>query len=579
MDGEKFARRIFSILVIWAVMLAILCLSEKSTKEDVPEKLQARQQTGQESDKADQAAGKEEAEKERGETKEERGAYVSGSGIKFAKSLSEEVAAALENGDTEFLVGIAFGEKFDYGVYSLSGKNAAYKKGSWHSDELLYFFDGEGHRFSGFSYSYTDWSEPFLEMEAHDPVFLLLEAFGEPDTYEVWETGSGGEKKGLQAEWYFEKAVLKVYEYDAEIKEIEYRALGDAADGDGTKTKSDFEKRMALGSEYERAEAVYSWDMDTSGTLEYKQDCGEESARQILQEQGFDVSAPESSFCDEEEGIYGACYADGQKERYCFVIYGDGFIDYTVKELKEAGEPEHLIYRCDETGAVVQETQYDAWGIRMAEASYKYYDGVPFPFLTGDWNTGYYGGGTMTYHLCRDQKTWFLDQDVWVNDKGRVKTVSETDFSDRKIKDYFWYFDTFKYRADGKLRVIQEEIPFQYASGEEEIRLDILERPYFGEMKFQYDRSGTLKKIDYYHTDWDYGTWDQSGYIDFDRQGRMVHNHYYVTHGYHSKFYFYYGEEKRPRAVASWCWGYGFEEISVYQPLDEIYTDRRISTP
>ena len=44
-------------------------------------------------------------------------------------------------------------------------------------------------------------------------------------------------------------------------------------------------------------------------------------------------------------------------------------------------------------------------------------------------------------------------------------------------------------------------------------------------------------------SDWGYGTWDQSGFINFDRQGRMVHNNYYVTHGDHSKFYFYHEEE------------------------------------
>lgn len=571
MKREGFRQRILSVFVILIFVIVLLCFSEKNAEEipDGENLVISETEAGSENAiLSEEESGKDDGKEAEKSRKED---IMSGSGIKSEKTLSEDVVRALKNGDIKFLTGIEFGEKFDYDRYSMHGNNEYYAKGALRTDRLYYFFDGKGHRFSGFSYSYTDGCKSFLGIEARDPVSILLEAFGGPDACEEWY-------EGLRADWYFEKAVLTLYESDAEIRKIEYKALGDAADGDGVEIKSDFEKRMEHKSEYEKAEVVYCWGIEAGEEdVCYELQEDEHDAEEIdgfvenyLREQGFGEKAPDSVSYDSEGQKLGEEYIDDEKGRYCFIMYGSGGITCAVRDADEAVETGYLMYSCNEEGEVIQETQYDAWGMRMAEASYKFYDGVPFPFLTEDWNLNEYDNGIMTYHLCRNQKTWFPEKNAWINDKGRVKTISESDISDWKIKSYFNYFDTFQYRADGKLDVIQEEIPLKYLEEPEGIRPDILERPYFGEMEFQYDRNGTLKKIDYFHSDWDYGTWDQSGYIDFDKRGRMVHNQYYVTHGYHSKFYFYHEEEERPQAVAGWCWGNGFEDISVYRPLEEL---------
>ncbi len=86
-------------------------------------------------------------------------------------------------------------------------------------------------------------------------------------------------------------------------------------------------------------------------------------------------------------------------------------------------------------------------------------------------------------------------------------------------------------------------------------------------MEFSYD-DGVLNKIDYHRSGELYGTTDQGGTIDFDEQGRMVHNYYYVTSGCHDEFYFYHGDERRPWAVLDWC--YDIWSVTVYLPVEDV---------
>lgn len=558
MGSEKMKKLISAVLVFGSAMLILVYAASemKTAGGDIYAAGEDIYMAG---------AGEKE-ERDCGEDEKEESEDI---GICCAKKLSEEVVLAIKEGDTEPLAGIALGEAFDYERYRSYGKNEYCDKNAERGDNLHYFFDGKGHRFSGFSYIYTALCEPFLGIEAHDPIAIMLEAFGIPDVCEEWD-GWGGDG-GLRAEWHFERAVLILYERDAEIKGIEYRALGDAADGDGNEEMSDFEERMAQKSEYERTETVYEWELDTEKeTISARAGRRDTFVEQFLRDNGFDVPVPDSSFCDEEEEIYGECYVDSKGERYCFILYQDGYAECTVRELGDSKGPEHLVYRRDDTGEVVQETVYDVWGMRKAEAFYRYRENIPFPFLTEGWNLE--EGSDDAVSLCRNHKTWFSEKYVEMDESGRAEALNGDGFDGADSKSFFWYRDHFSYRPDGKLDKITEEMPEEYV--EQMMReypeaFAEMDEEYFGEMAFAYGREGILRKIEYRRNDWGYGTWDQVGFIEFDRQGRMVHNHYYVTHGYHKKFYFYHEDEERPRVMADFCVGNGFEEIRVYQPLDD----------
>lgn len=96
----------------------------------------------------------EEEEAERDGPKEDEPVF--GRGIESEKSLSEDVVLALKNGDTESLIGVALGEEFDYEVYKgigrdMEGRDTYRPKEIVFDWRLKYYFEGEGHCFSGFS--------------------------------------------------------------------------------------------------------------------------------------------------------------------------------------------------------------------------------------------------------------------------------------------------------------------------------------------------------------------------------------------------------------------------------------------
>lgn len=597
--GER-KKRILSVFILLCFVTFVSCFSAGRSGEGVPdERAAAGAETGGNGERMpdEGAAGAERAGKdavsasagtetdlreadEREKTEEAEGDFaeedepVFGRGIESEKSLSEDVLLALKNGDTKSLIGVALGEEFDYGVYKaigydIEGRDRYRPKEIVFDWRLEYFFEGEGHRFSGFSIN--DAEEPFLGVRFRkDIASMFSDAFGEPDVCEKligWgETEWDG--RGLRGEWYFEKAVLAVEEYGGVVTGIEYQALGNAADA-VEKTKSDLELRMEKRSEYDMAEDVfefYDWETNERDTgypgTDHDSSAGSERefVEDFLREQGFGGQSPDSTIYDEKGEKFAEGYIDAKRGKFCFVIYkayNDRTVYCAARDAGREDERERLVYRCDEQGNVTQETLYDVWGMRMAEASYNYHDGISFPFIAENWNLGYEG---YVEHLCRNQKTWFYEKDLEPGQTGSVKAVSN---DDANIKSYFHYPSYFSYRPDGKLKEIQEEIPEDRF--EEEL-LDIREH-YFGEMEFEYDENGILKKVDYGRSPYFYGSGDQSGTIDFDEQGRMVHSNYYITSGCHDNFYFYLENEKRPWAVIDWC--YGIWSVDVYTPAEE----------
>ncbi len=577
MEGRDWRRRAGSVLVLIIFVTMLSCFAGgtlrreetdlktaesgvETEREEADKNLAEPEKDLQETERDDSGEDMERSFSEAGDTEPEEPVF--GRGIESEEALSEDVVQALKNGDTEYLVGVPFGEEFDYDLYEDLGGEGCRRKETEYDWYLRYLFEGEGHRFSGFSIG--SGGERFLGLDLEKcPASVFVKAFGEPDTCEktdlAWEGGV------LSADWYFEKAVLTVQEYEGYIKDIEYRALGDIADGDGTEKKSDFALRMEAKSENEKVETLCGFGFDEHDKdVFYPSEEDESGARNVdefvemyLEEQGFGDQMPDSTIYDEDGRKFAESYRNDRMDKFVFVIYNGDQVCCAVRNLQgtvDAGHA-HIVYSSDENGNTVHETLYDKWGMRASEASYRYHDGVPFPFITESWNLSDEGG----WYFCREHKTWFYEDCVEADKNGRVKATVETE--EWNAKNYLEYPCFFTYRSDGKVERIQEEIP------EDRFAEELLEyrESYFGHMEFSYD-NGVLKKIEHHRSGQVYGTQDQSGTIDLDEQGRMVHRYYYVTSGCHDEFYFYHGEERRPWAVLDWC--YDIWGVKMYLPME-----------
>lgn len=580
MEKRDWGRKTGAVLVLVIFVTALSCYAGGKLRREAAEKegnssaacrLEESEPQTKEEETESKAGDAESTEKEAGdempdsadtgikvtetEAKESE-AVVFGRGIEGEETLAEDIVLALKNGDTEHLVGVSFGEEFDYDLYEREGKECR-RKDSPYDWYLKYLFDGKGHRFSGFYISPE--GESFLGLKlGESPASVFIKAFGEPDACEkvdnAWDGGF------LRACWYFDNAVLTVQEWKGYVETIEYNALGDIADGGGMEGKSDFELRMETKSDKEQVETIcgfgfdehekdvfYPSEDDISGARD-----ADEFVENYLEEQGFGAQMPDSVIYDEEGNKFAEAYRNSGMGRFVFVIYDGGRVCCAVRNLRGTAKSSHIVYSCDESGNTVQETLYDEWGMRASEASYRYHDGIPFPFITESWNLRDEGG----WYFGREHKTWFYEDSVESIKSGKVKATGKAD--EWNVKKYLEYPCFFTYRSDGKLERIQEEIPDDQFFEEE---LEDKER-YLGHMDFSYD-NGILKKIDYHRYSEFYGTGDMGGTVDFDERGRMVHNHYYVTSGCHDEFYFYHEDEKRPWAVLDWC--YDIWSVTVYR--------------
>ncbi len=539
--------RILSVAILLTLMTILSCYAAgRSGKEASDEKTAVPgRETEGEKFLEEEGTGEEE--------------LVFGRKIESEETLAEDIVQALKNGDTEYLVGVPFGEAFDYELYRRYGEECR-RKEPVYDGYLSYLFDGEGHRFSGFSIGPE--GESFLGLNlGESAASVFVKAFGEPDTCEkvdnAWDGGF------LRACWYFDNAVLTVQEWKGYVETIEYNALGDKADGDGIERKSDFELRLEVEAENEKVEMICEFRFEEQEKdVFYPSEDDRSSARsagefvkKYLNEHGFGDQTSDSVIYNEDGSKFAESYRNDEMDQFVFVIYDDGKVCCAVRKLPGTAQPGHIVYRSDENGNTVQETLYDEWGMQSSEASYRYHDGIPFPFITEGWNLKDEGG-----YFCREHKTWFGEESVESDKKGKVKATGEAE--EWNVKRYFRYPCFFTYRSDGKLEQIQEEIP------EDQFAEELLEyrESYFGHMEFLYNGGG-LKKVEYHRSSEVYGTGDMGGTIDFDAQGRMVHNDYYVTSGRHDEFYFYHGEERRPWAVVDWC--YDIWSVDVYRSVEE----------
>lgn len=129
--------RILPALVLFAFVTMLSCFAAGNSGKEKP----------------DEETVSSEAVTEKGNPLEEE-KPVFGKEVESGETLSEDVVLAFENGDTESLVGVAFGEEFDYDVYYYnghsSGKDTHQPKEPVFEWTMDYYFEGKGHRFSGF---------------------------------------------------------------------------------------------------------------------------------------------------------------------------------------------------------------------------------------------------------------------------------------------------------------------------------------------------------------------------------------------------------------------------------------------
>lgn len=501
-------------------------------------------------------------------------------------SPSAKSLICLKNGDTESLVGLSFGDEFDYDRYVISG---------WSSDETYYrlkdaeygsvsfVFNGKGKGFSGLK---KTWEGDFCGITlGEDTLETLTDVLGEPDMLE--EKKIYGERE-LWATWHFETASLSARIEDGKIRAMEYCADGDIADArEKTEAETDFGKDRSAGEGC--AEVIYRWRAYGSSSEgayaiyhphhdDYDESKVDEFIHNYLLEQGIDKEKPDGVSYNQNGDTFVEYYVDREKEQYCFVVHlwADYWVDYkkgiskyqdavycTAYTLDEDDKAGYLIYEQNEEKALWHEKLYDMWGKKMAAVSYEYIPGTPFPFITESWNlnSGFFPSAAA---LIRNQKTWFYKEQAQFDKDGKFISYNGS-IDEERGGEYFCYPCRTVYDTEGRLYALQEEmqaydIEINWGWWDES-------SDYSGQMEFSYYEDGTIKNVDYIRSSYTHGTTDSSGYIYYDEKGRMIYNDYYITHGGDSSILLYEDDSTMPWCVFHWC-SYlpGFEEVYLFLP-------------
>ena len=499
---------------------------------------------------------------------------------------------AVKAGDIETLAGVPFGTEFDYDKFEQcewSDDSVWYRRKDDAQDRLMYTFDGEGHRFNGLA---VRWSGNFFGWEiGEDTLHTVLFQFGVPDSFGVKEDGclSVTYEFGSRA---YGSVILSVDIKEGKICRVSYTAAEETmAANVSPDVLTDFEQ--AVQTDYDDAETIYEWGIEDKvyyNPRDEGYDFGQVDAfvEDYLHSQGMENMTPDGVSAAWDEDSYVAYYIDPKQQKCCFVIHmwGDYWVDYEAGisqyadavycascDFHEAEQTGNIIYHYDTAKGVTQETAYDAWGKRMADISYQYIEGVPVPFVTESWNldTVY----SPIWALCRGQKTWLYLETAVTDESGRIIGTEEVaDISDdgelTAVSDgrvYLPHACVLHYDENGRLKDIQEEMqPYDIEEGWGWWDGSI---DYSGQMEFFYREDGTLKEVEYLRSSYTHGTWDSHGTIQYDEQGRMIIDSYYVTHGGDASIYLYEGDEMRPWARVDWCsFMPGIESVSVFVPVE-----------
>lgn len=512
----------------------------------------------------------------------EEGLSAANSGDAEKDETVDEVAKnliCLRDGDTESLVGLSFGDEFDYDKYVIRAVSSEVRdyglKGSEYNS-IHFLFNGKGGGFSG------------LEQNQSRGDFLGI-IVGEDEIERISDVlGACTTTKDEVSIWDFEKATLSVYTKGAKIRKIEYLAKDGIADvPEKSEEETDFgrDRRDTKG----RAETVYHWsawdfgDLGSEGSyalcdprdVNYDENTVKEFIRDYLLAQGIRKDKPDKVTYNQNGEPLAECYVDQEKGQYCIIlhIWGNWLVDVdkgtsryldmiccTTRTLAEEDIYGYMIYEENEAQNKIQERLYDKNKIKMADVTYEYVSGIPFPFVLESWNLN-------EFHpklLIRNQKTWFFKDAATFDEDGKFIAykggIDEGEYLSHPCRAI--------YDKDGRLRAVQEELleeDIERGWGSWDETID-----YSGQIEWQYRGDGTISNVEYIRSSYTYGTGDASGTIEYDSRGRMLYNDYYITHGSDSDIYLYEEDSDMPWCVLHWC-GYirGFENIYLFLPKEK----------
>ena len=324
---------------------------------------------------------------------------------------------------------------------------------------------------------------------------------------------------------------------------------------------------------------------DTISFYSTKDDEGEREAASIVEEylrkRGTFKEKPDStSFAD------GSCsieyYTDSKKQK-CSIIMrlldgSDDYLEvyaitYTLDDFIEIGD---IVFDCNQIGDAVSEKFYNTAGELISSITYKYYENIPFPFISKHMITD-----EVCYKILnRGQRFWLYEDFTIKEETGKVAEYTQDIYS-KEYRDLYNFPITIKftYDANGRLNALSEDFiaeendPFH----EDDWVSDILSLDY-------YERCALKKTIYCFELAFTYelphnqrnrGTWYSSGEIHYDKYGRVTYQRDYVAHGYHYSFYPYDGDSKRPWACIEICdMPYSAEENYYYGNETSVYLFR-----
>lgn len=489
----------------------------------------------------------------------------------------------LKDGNIKQITGFGFGDAFNYDIYEIAGytysindgsRTQLYRLKNGKMDNFNFCFNGKGKRFSGVIAYDGYFCGIKIDEDTMDKVVPVL---GEPDEYQ------DGDSSGQIAVYRFTEAALMLdLGGNDVINRIEYAANDGIADAD-LDEPTEFE--TALQDDFDYVETIYYWEVGQDKVFtshnhdDYDADKIPQFIEDYLKEQGTYKEEPDgiTYFIQDEDlnGSYVEYYEVERKYSFVFHVWGEYWIDpeagtsewlediyCATVTLDEESREGNLIHTYDAGRGITNEELYDAWGTKMSDVSYEYLSDIPFPFITEYWNldTHY---DLVHSALCREQKAWFYKEQAEFDADGRFIRYNGN-INPRDYKEYFPYPCTCIYDASGRLEAIREELQdydIEMGWGWWDDAVD-----YSGQMEFNYEKSGQLSTVEYLRSSYMHGSYDSSGTIYYDGEGRMIDNSHYVTHGGDSHIYLYKEDSDKPWACLNWCsFVPGFETIYIYE--------------
>jgi len=239
-------------------------------------------------------------------------------------------------------------------------------------------------------------------------------------------------------------------------------------------------------------------------------------------------------------------YTDEEKRKTSFIIYFSeeqtelsGSVCCVTFSWDDSKEMGFILYEYDENGDIVYENLYNLLGESLANISYEYFEGIPFPFIkkyriTGDYNQNY-------NLLNRNQKFWFYKDHAFFDETEKITGYNCSLQNNAGLQENI--MNEFVYDNNDRLKEVSAKSS--------------------AKIKLKYRENDILNAVDYDFSSVNNATEDSIGKIRYDEQGRMVYRDYYVTHGCHSCIYLYEGESKRPWAYIEFCsQSYAYENMN-----------------